>query len=129
MGTYEYNKDRYRSITVRFRADDQDVLDWIELQSSVNASIINLIRQNIEVIRNSCRVDRFEVMEDAGSVWHVIGTYLNLADAMQCLLDYSSTTGGKLHIVQHFRGILPDGNKIECGKLLNIKEKEEKENA
>lgn len=126
MGTYEYNKVRYRSITVRFRADDQDIIDWIELQASVNASIIDLIRKNIEVIRNSCRVDRFEVIEDTGNTWNVIGRYLNLADAMQCLLDYSATNGGKLHIVQHFRGVLPDGNKIECGKILNIKEKEEK---
>ena len=109
MGTYEYNKGRYVSLMVRIKADDTALLDWIKAQKSANASILALIRAEVERMAQTpeapaCRP--YELIEEKGGMYHTLAEFDSAEDAMACLIDIAGAfeDTGKLYITQRIKG-------------------------
>lgn len=134
MGAYEFNKSTYKPITARLnRVKDSDVIQYLQGIKSVNQYVIDLIRADMTA-RGKNPI--YEVIEDWGTRKDVLKGFQTFNEALSFLYMYVSQFEpvGRVYIVQRFTGILSDGHKVRCGKVLNIEankntESEEKENA
>lgn len=125
MGAYQFNKATYKAYTLRMnRAQDADIIRFLQGKKSVNQYISDLIRADMSGdIQNPC----FEVIEDNGTRKDVLKGFSRFADAIAFLYMYVSqfTPSGHVYVVQRFTGIQTDGQKARCGKIVDI-EKEER---
>lgn len=132
MGAYEFNRSTYRAITVRLnRVKNADIINHLHNMKSVNQYIIDLIYEDM------ARTDSnpiYEVVEDNGTRKDVLKGFRQFDQAVAFLYMYVSqfTPTGRVYVVQRFTGILTNGKKIRCGKVIDLniqsmKEKEENE--
>lgn len=90
-----YIKDNYKSIKLRIRKDDEEIISYLSTIENVNAYIISLIRKDMETfqyhyINNDIRIDfpLSKAMEDlikkaeAVDIRDDYGLYMNLVDAI-----------------------------------------------
>lgn len=121
---YQKNREAYKPITLRIKKTDAGILAWLSDQKSVNASIMRLIRDEVERVNQTPeneRVKQFELVEQYEPyTHHVIGSYDALEDAVCALVDYvqAFTPAGKVYISERFTGILPNGKKIKASKII-----------
>lgn len=124
MGAYEFNKATYKAYTLRMnRQSDADIITHLKGIKSINQYIAELIRGDMA---NSAENNLYEVIEDMGTRKDVLKGFRTLEEAISFLYMYVSqfTPAGRVYLIQRFIGIMQDGHKIRCGKVLNI-EKEE----
>lgn len=121
---YQKNREAYKPITLRVKKTDIDILEWVSEQKSVNASIMRLIRDEVERVNQTPeneRIRQFELIEEREPyMHHVLSSFDTIEDAVRALVDYVQTfeVTGKIYISERFTGILPNGKKIKASKII-----------
>ena len=121
---YQKNRETYKPITLRVKLTDKVILDWINTQKSVNASIMRLIRDEVERTNQKPaqeRIRQFELIEQSEPCTHtVIASYDTLEEAVRGLVDYvqAFTPAGRVYVSERFTGILPNGKRIKASKII-----------
>ena len=121
---YQKNREAYKPITLRIKKTDADILKWLSDQKSINASIMRLIRDEVERTNQKPaqeRMRQFELIEQHEPYGHhVIDSYDTLEDAVRGLVDYvqAFTPAGRVYVSERFTGILPNGKKIKASKII-----------
>lgn len=121
---YQKNREVYKPITLRIKKTDIDILQWVSEQKSVNASIMRLIRDDAERLKQMPeheRIRQFELIEEHEPYkHHVLSSFDTIEDAVRALVDHVQTfeVSGKIYISERFTGILPNGKKIKASKII-----------
>ena len=121
---YQKNRETYKPITLRVKLTDKDLLEWLNSQKSINASIMRLIRDEVERTNQKPaqeRIRQFELIEQSEPYTHtVIASYDTLEEAVRGLVDYvqAFTPAGRVYVSERFTGILPNGKRIKASKII-----------
>lgn len=123
-GTYEYNKKTYSVITLRInRNKDQNMIDFLNHQESVNGYLLNLIRHDMMQKQTD---GQYEVIEDRGIQKDILASFPDLRSAVDFVLLYVAgfDVGGRVYIAERFTGKINDAD-ISAGIVQNIQKEEE----
>lgn len=136
---------RYKTITLRVAQDDKDVLEWLAGQESMNMSIINLIRQELGIMKQEPEeyeghIKEYEVIEERGRFRVSLASFSKLEEAHKFAKIMFDVFDDTQRIMIVHRKYVKCGDECICtgrviGTLKNKKvlsdfdKKEEKENA